>query len=85
MSELSLTLADLPDVAETLSESSVGDEVTAQVSLKLNSLDADIAVFDVQEVTLDNVVESELNETGEDIAPEPPEDNAVNSVFGGLV
>jgi len=84
--ELVISLGNNEVMVEKLSGLSIGDSLTGTVSLVLNSMDGEMAKFDVADFTPDPIV-SEAVDTG--VAPTgepeaPPAPSAVTNLFPGM-
>lgn len=86
MDELVISLADNEAMVEQLSGLSIGDSLTGTISLKVNTIDPEMAKFDVESFSPDPIV-SEAVDTG--VAPTgepkaPPAPSAVTNLFPGM-
>jgi len=82
MDELTINLEDNEEMSDRLGNLTVGQEMTATVTLRVNTADSEMVKFDVVDLMPDSTVDAEEEPPvaeGEDF-PEAPT-NAVTSLF----
>tara|TARA_Y100000385_G_C13046974_1_gene617935 strand:- start:766 stop:1017 length:252 start_codon:yes stop_codon:yes gene_type:complete len=82
MDELTINLQENEEMSDRFSDLSVGDELTATVTLKVNTSDSEMIKFDVVDLEPDSAVSAETSEGTPDTEQGAPEEiNAVTSLF----